>query len=46
NADWVIDLGPGGGSNGGTIVAVGTPDTLARAMGSLTAPYLAARVDR
>ncbi|MCU1389028.1 MAG: transporter, partial [Ilumatobacteraceae bacterium] len=42
NADWVIDLGPGGGSNGGTIVAVGTPDTLARAMGSLTAPYLAA----
>ncbi|MCU1398904.1 MAG: transporter [Acidimicrobiales bacterium] len=46
NADWVIDLGPGGGSNGGEIVAVGTPDTLAVARGSLTAPYLAARLGR
>ncbi|MET7717909.1 hypothetical protein [Streptomyces sp. NPDC005407] len=39
-ADWVIDLGPGGGDEGGRIVAVGTPAEVARAAGSRTAPYL------
>lgn len=40
-ADWVIDLGPGGGDAGGRIVAAGPPTEVARASGSATAPYLA-----
>lgn len=40
-ADWVIDLGPGGGDRGGRIVAAGPPDRVSRAEGSATAPYLA-----
>ncbi|MFD0003995.1 ATP-binding cassette domain-containing protein [Streptomyces sp. NPDC127178] len=39
-ADWVIDLGPGGGDAGGRIVAAGPPAGVARAEGSATAPYL------
>ncbi|MFB6780759.1 excinuclease ABC subunit UvrA [Streptomyces sp. NPDC056352] len=41
-ADWVIDLGPGGGDRGGRIVAVGTPTEVAGAADSRTAAYLAA----
>ncbi|MFC6982688.1 ABC transporter [Streptomyces cirratus] len=40
-ADWVIDLGPGGGAEGGRVVAAGTPASVARAPGSATARYLA-----
>lgn len=40
-ADWVIDLGPGGGDRGGRIVAAGPPAEVARAADSVTAPYLA-----
>ncbi|MDV9170499.1 excinuclease ABC subunit UvrA [Streptomyces sp. W16] len=40
-ADWVIDMGPGGGEEGGRIVAAGPPRDVARASGSATAPYLA-----
>src|SRR4051812_22687334 len=40
-ADWVIDMGPGGGDAGGRIVAAGTPARVARAEQSATAPYLA-----
>ena len=40
-SDWVIDIGPGAGDEGGRIVAAGTPAELARAAGSRTAPYLA-----
>ncbi|GHG27002.1 ATP-binding cassette domain-containing protein [Streptomyces zaomyceticus] len=40
-ADWVVDLGPGGGDEGGRIVAEGPPDRVARAAESRTAPYLA-----
>ncbi|MCK8433121.1 excinuclease ABC subunit UvrA [Streptomyces sp. D2-8] len=41
-ADWVIDLGPGGGDAGGRIVAAGPPGDIARSADSRTAPYLAA----
>ncbi|WP_137991933.1 ATP-binding cassette domain-containing protein [Streptomyces vilmorinianum] len=44
-ADWVLDLGPGGGDEGGRIVAEGPPAEVARAASSRTAPYLAARLD-
>lgn len=40
-SDWVIDIGPGAGEEGGRIVAAGTPATVAKAKGSRTAPYLA-----
>jgi excinuclease ABC subunit A len=40
-ADWVIDLGPGGGPDGGQIVAEGPPEVVARVAGSLTGKFLA-----
>ncbi|MGW6274627.1 ATP-binding cassette domain-containing protein [Streptomyces sp. NPDC055060] len=40
-ADWVIDLGPGGGDEGGHVVAAGPPAAVAETKGSRTAPYLA-----
>lgn len=40
NADWIIDLGPGGGNEGGRIVAEGTPEALAEIRGSFTGQYL------
>ncbi len=40
-SDWVIDIGPGAGDEGGTIVAAGPPELIARAKASRTAPYLA-----
>ena len=39
-ADWIIDLGPEGGSGGGRIVAVGTPEQLAKKPASHTGRYL------
>ncbi|MGE3801753.1 MAG: excinuclease ABC subunit UvrA, partial [Candidatus Kapaibacterium sp.] len=39
-ADHIIDLGPGGGKHGGTIVATGTPEVVARSKKSLTAEHL------
>ncbi len=39
-ADWVIDLGPEGGEEGGQIIAEGTPEQIVRVQGSHTAEYL------
>ena len=41
SADWVLDLGPDGGSGGGQIVATGTPEQIAGAEGSHTGRFLA-----
>ncbi|PPI23968.1 excinuclease ABC subunit A [Rathayibacter sp. AY1B1] len=46
DADWVVDLGPGAGRAGGSVVATGTPEEVAEAAGSRTAPYLRAALDR
>jgi excinuclease ABC subunit A len=40
-SDWVMDVGPGAGDDGGRIVAAGAPAAVARAGASRTAPYLA-----
>ena len=39
-SDWVMDLGPGAGDEGGRVVASGPPVEVARTSGSRTAPYL------
>jgi len=39
-ADWIVDLGPEGGPDGGTLVAQGTPEQVARVKGSHTGRYL------
>ena len=39
-ADWILDLGPGGGEHGGLIIAEGTPETVAKAEASHTGYYL------
>lgn len=45
-ADWVIELGPGGGDKGGTVVAEATPTQLLDRVESITAPYLRRAVER
>jgi excinuclease ABC subunit A len=42
SADWIIDLGPEGGAQGGQVVATGTPEQVARNAHSYTGKYLAA----
>ncbi len=46
SADWVIDLGPGGGDGGGRVVAVGTPDDIAEEPESATGRVLVDVLDR
>jgi excinuclease ABC subunit A len=41
SADWIIDLGPEGGSGGGTVVAEGTPEIVAKNKNSYTGKFLA-----
>ncbi|MCZ2357075.1 MAG: excinuclease ABC subunit UvrA [Bacteroidia bacterium] len=43
-ADWIIDLGPEGGANGGYLVYAGTPDKILQQKNSLTATFLAQRL--
>ena len=45
-ADWVLDLGPGGGVRGGEIVAQGTPEAVAAVSGSYTGGYLVGMLER
>ncbi len=46
SADWVVDLGPEGGEEGGRVVAEGTPEDVARAKESHTGRFLARRLAR
>ena len=45
-ADWVIDLGPGGGVNGGQIIAEGPPEAIADVAISATGQYLKPMLER
>ena len=45
NADWILDMGPEGGDGGGTLVAEGTPETLAAHPTSYTGKYVAELLD-
>jgi excinuclease ABC subunit A len=40
NSDWIIDLGPEGGENGGTIIGEGTPESIVKNKLSLTGKHL------
>ena len=43
-ADWVIDMGPEGGSGGGQVIATGTPEAVAKTAGSFTGEFLRERL--
>jgi excinuclease ABC subunit A len=45
-ADWVVDLGPEGGDDGGEVVAAGTPEEVARVRGSFTGQFLRPLLNR
>ncbi|MDR0941816.1 MAG: excinuclease ABC subunit UvrA [Bacteroidales bacterium] len=45
-ADWVIDIGPDGGKNGGTIVVEGTPETVSKCGRGYTADFIAEELER
>ena len=40
NADYIIDMGPGGGEAGGTVVALGTPEEIAENKDSITGRFI------
>jgi len=44
-ADWIIDMGPGGGVRGGEVIFTGTPQKLARCEASLTGQYLQTMIE-
>jgi excinuclease ABC subunit A len=46
SADWLIDMGPEGGAQGGMVVAAGTPEQVATAPGSYTGQYLGPMLKR
>ena len=43
-ADWIVDLGPGGGKHGGKLVFQGAPEDLITCSESVTAPYIAPKI--
>ena len=43
-ADWIIDLGPGGGDKGGKIVCEGAPEEIIKSKKSITAQYLKKKI--
>ena len=43
-ADWIVDLGPGGGTHGGNLVFEGVPEDLIKVKESATAKYLASKI--
>ena len=45
-ADYIIDMGPEGGRDGGIVVASGSPEEVAAARAGVTAPYLARELER
>lgn len=45
-ADWLLDLGPGAGEDGGQLIAAGTPEEVSRSRDSITASYLSARIKK
>jgi excinuclease ABC subunit A len=45
SCDWIIDLGPEGGERGGTVIATGTPETVAKVQDSPTGNFLARMLD-
>jgi len=45
-ADWLVDLGPEGGEAGGEVIAVGTPEDVARVPGSYTGRFLHGLLER
>jgi excinuclease ABC subunit A len=44
-ADYIIDMGPGGGDNGGKVIAQGTPEEVADNRGSYTGHFLSKVLD-
>ena len=46
SADYIIDLGPEGGAGGGEVVAVGTPEEVAKVSKSYTGKYLSRVIDK
>jgi excinuclease ABC subunit A len=45
SADWVIDIGPEGGDNGGTVIFEGLPEDLVKVAGSYTGKFLKERFE-
>jgi excinuclease ABC subunit A len=45
-ADWIIDMGPGGGADGGRIVAEGTPEEVSKVADSATGEFLRTELGR
>ena len=46
SADWIIDIGPEGGAEGGRVIAEGTPEDIAKVPGSYTGQFLKPLLDR